>query len=151
MSNYEDQPKINQLYTENEQVNQALDMLNNGGNVMNFTVGPPLPQPVEPPAPGEPMPPPVPMPLMMPVQINIPNPPGPDPSVNEAAKTALQQRSTAIMQELSDLGVSDTPPAGTVRKPPSPFAPPPAPPAQPSGGQAKPQEGDKPAAPATRR
>ena len=109
MIEYNDVAKINALYNENEMVNQAINLLDNGGKVTNFMVSPP-PSPPASSMSGMPMPM-APM-MMMAVSITIP-PPGAQDQFNQAAREQLVSRSAAIVQELATLGVTNPPAART--------------------------------------
>ena len=108
MTEYSDLDEVNRLYAENENVNAAIDVIDNaGGWVSAFTV-----MPGTPPTPKEGE-----MPVTyMATSITVP-PPG-DPDLTPQIRAALVKRSETIMAELASLGVTDTPPTGTRRQPP---------------------------------
>lgn len=100
---YIDVPAVNVLYMEQEQINNAITMLDDGGRVMNFTVGP------RPPDPGmmsSGMP-------MMPVMIMVPDPPA---GLMDQARAALVIRQNEIIAELTALGVTEGPPARSIQR-----------------------------------
>ena len=121
MTDYADLDQVNRLYAENENVNAAIDLIDNGGGwVSAFSVAPAPPVAARE---GDPiMTPAVPY---MTIGLSIP-PPG-DPALTPAVRTALVNRSAAIMAELAALGVTDTPPTGTRREVPLPIMPAPVP------------------------
>jgi|SRR5215203_4287184 len=94
MSSYDDTPQITALYQEQEQINQAIEMLSIGGTVPSFAVAPPAPIPGEAPV------------SMMGVTIYTI---APSLELLQAAFDALTARYAAISEELNALGVTDTP------------------------------------------
>ena len=97
---YSDVPAVNMLYQEQEQVSQAITMIDDGGKVTNFTVSP---KPADPAAMGGTM--------HMAVMISTSDPPV---ELMAQARAALVARQNAILTELAALGVTDNPPARTV-------------------------------------
>jgi hypothetical protein len=97
MTDYNDVPAVNALYLEQQQVQNAIDFLANGGLISSMTIAPPAPDPGQPTAPL----------FAMPVPIMLPSPNPPD--LVDTAMSALQAREDAIYQELADLGVTNPP------------------------------------------
>lgn len=96
MTNYADQPKINELYAENEKIGQAVAIIDAGGSMSEFTVTPP------PPPEGEIMPA-----TMMPQSIFVSG--VSPPALMADLRAVLMARSTAIEAELAALGVTGAP------------------------------------------
>jgi hypothetical protein len=101
MTDYSDVPQVNALYQEQQQVESAIGMLDDGGTVTDFTVAPPVvpPDPDHPPS----------GPTPMPVRIMLAEPASPE--LVAQARSELVQRSAAITKELEGLGVTDIPPS----------------------------------------
>jgi len=97
---YSDVPAVNMLYQEQEQITMAINMLDAGGKVTNFTVSPP---PQDPGVMG--------MPIMMQVMIATIDP---SPDLMAQARAALITRQNEIITELAAMGVTDSPPARSV-------------------------------------
>lgn len=92
MSNYENQPRINALYSEMEGLTQAQKNLDAGGAVI-ITIGQPPGSMVA---------------VMGGAAISIAEP---EPSLVAAITKVIRDRQTAIVAELEELGVEDVPPA----------------------------------------
>lgn len=97
MSSYTNTPEINALYQEQQQVKQAIDMLDAGGSVPSFVVSPPTQQSPE----GYPMPT-----TQMAVSINTI---APSEALLSDAYDALVKRHNDISNQLQALGVTDAP------------------------------------------
>jgi hypothetical protein len=102
---YTDVPAVNALYMEQEQINQAIMMIDDGGRVLNFTIGPKLPDVSETMPPG--------VPPYMPVMIVTRDPPD---TLMAQARAALVLRQNEIVAELAALGVTEGPVAMAERK-----------------------------------
>lgn len=98
MSQYSDVPAINVLYQENETVNNAITMIDSGGNLSNFTISPPPP--------GE-----MGVPMMMAALITTGST-EPDSALMADLRAWLVNRSNAILAELASMGVTEPPPSG---------------------------------------
>ena len=95
MTQYSDVPTANALYLENEQVNNAITMIDTGGLLINFAITPP------PAMAGSPAS------TMMATAINVPPPV--DPALMAALRSWLVSRSAEIEAELVKLEVTDPP------------------------------------------
>ena len=101
MTEYADVPLVNQLYVENQNVQNGIDLLNAGGTMSSFT----LVAPSNPP-PGSP--------LMMGATIQVTGPMSPE--LTAALVATLEAKQMQIMEQLAALGVTDPPPAKHVVK-----------------------------------
>ena len=95
-------PTINALHLESQQVAQAIANLDAGGRVGSMTIMPPAPTP---PPPGTPTM------MMMAVNVTVPGPN--DPVLLADVRAWLVQRQSDIAAELTTLGVTVPPPART--------------------------------------
>jgi hypothetical protein len=93
---YSDVPAVNLLYQEQATIDRAIELIDNGGVISNFTVSP---LPPDPGAMGAAM--------QMPAMISTVNP---TPELMADARVALVERHNAIAAELMALGVTETPP-----------------------------------------
>jgi hypothetical protein len=117
MTAYADVEKANSLIAEQTRIASAIDLLDNGGTISNFTVVPPPPPPLpEPPpitsdpTPSQPIfiplnPPPSPPPTPVSIQTIDPS-----PELLASVRTAMVDRYNAINGELEALGVVGAPP-----------------------------------------
>jgi hypothetical protein len=106
MSSYDDQAQIQALYAEQQQIQQALTILEDyNGTVPSFTVAA-VPVQIQPTA-GQPFPSSPAMPAM-PVTITTTDP---GQNLIAACHANLTQRYNEINKELRQLGVTGTPPA----------------------------------------
>jgi hypothetical protein len=96
MAEYSDVPQINALYAENQQLNNAVAMIDAGGPLTTFTIGPPPPSGTEPVTT-----------MMMAAMISVPGPN--DPQLMADLRAWLVNRSNAVEAELAALGVANTP------------------------------------------
>jgi len=103
VTDYSDVPGAAGLVQQNDQINDAVYMLNNGGTMMNFTIGMP------PPAPGEPTI------SLMPVSI-VSYPPMIQDVTRQDLLTLLQQKSDDIIAQLAAMGVTNPPTKGAPPK-----------------------------------
>ena len=85
--------KVNELYSESNQITLALDMFAEGGVISAMTISPPLPKPEEPTIIRSPV-------AISTVGIEYP------PQMVEAIKQELAKRQHEIEDELKQLGVS---------------------------------------------
>jgi len=97
MSSYQNTPEINALYQEQQQIANAIAMLDNDGNVSSFVVSPAIQRSPE----GYPLPT-----TQMAVSINTI---APSQELLDAAYNALIIRHNEISAELEALGVPDAP------------------------------------------
>lgn len=95
MTDYNDIPQANALYTEQQQVQSAIDYLNNAGGITLMTVSPPTPV-----AGVSPM-----MQMSVSIPLTLPNP----QTLIDQALAALTQRQADINQQLADLGITNSP------------------------------------------
>lgn len=105
MTGYSDILRANQLYLEQQTVQQGIDLIDAGGSLMSFTIGPPPPPPYNP---GDPA-----APMFMSVAITSLGTVSPD-EVMASIRTQLVERESEIIAELVALGIVDMP----VRGPP---------------------------------
>jgi hypothetical protein len=94
LTDYSDVPQVNALHLENENITRAINMIDGGGTISNFTVTPP------PPAPGD-------ITMVMAATIALPGPA--DPQFVADARAQLVTRSNEITAELSNYGVTNPP------------------------------------------
>jgi hypothetical protein len=117
VTDYSDIPQVNQLYIEQQQVETAISLIDNGGTLTAFTISPPPPPP-----PYDPMNPVPPSPMMMDVRIT--NIGTVAPETLTALRAQLVERDNEITAELTSLGVTTTPPSRSLTPPPKGNLPP---------------------------
>lgn len=100
MTDYADVPTITTLHQESQNIQNALNLLNAGGTMSNFTVAPPPP-----PTDGSGIPSST---MYMSVNISVPGPISPD--MTQALIDTLTTRQAEVVSELADLGVGPPPP-----------------------------------------
>jgi len=99
MTDYSSIPQVNALYNEQQQVQNAITMIDTGGTLISFVIAPP------PPVAGAPPP----TTVMMASQITLVNPAAPETMT--AIREQLVLRDAEITDQLVELGVTDGPPA----------------------------------------
>jgi hypothetical protein len=105
MTEYADVSKANTLIEEQTRIADAIQILDDGGTVVTFTVAPaPLPPPVE----GQPPPS---LPPKMPITIQTIDP---AQALLDQARVAMVVRHDAITTELEGMGVTGSPPARSI-------------------------------------
>lgn len=93
MTEYSDVEQVNKLYVEQQQVQAAISLIDNGGKMTSFAVSPPEPPPDTPP-------------VGTPVYILVADA---QQSTMDALRAQLVTRYGAINTELASLGVTNTP------------------------------------------
>jgi hypothetical protein len=93
---YDDLTQINQLYAEQQAVQSAIAMIDGGGTISSVMIAPPPYDPANP----------APMPMMA---VNIALVAPAPPELMAAVRAQLAARDSAIAEELTALGVDDTP------------------------------------------
>jgi hypothetical protein len=96
MTDYSDIPQVNALYQEQQQVQQAINLIDAGGTLATFAVRPPPYDPENP----SPM-------MMMAVSITLNEPAAPDTMVSIRAQLVI--RNNEIDDELVALGIENPP------------------------------------------
>jgi len=105
MTNYSDVPQINTLYQQQQQVQQAIANIDNGGSLTSIAIGSP------PASPGQP-----PMGMMVGASITLTKPATPETMA--AVRAQLVIMSDEITAELAALGVTDAPVTPSSKTPP---------------------------------